>query len=122
MSNEEPLPHTDLPPITVPILPVANIWATSTDMADTDHERKQYFIEVQDGEQHIRFALQMHADGRMVAEPYVERDADYWQYDDYDDDEDNDDFYDPCEVSDDDEEEPDDEFYAEIGRILDGEQ
>ena len=89
--DEQPLTYEELPPLALPTLPTAHIWATSTDLAGTDKERKQYFIHVQDGERTIRFSLHVHADGMIQAEPYVVHEIDYWDYDGWDDPDDEDD-------------------------------
>jgi len=104
--NEQPLTYAELPPLAPPAMPEARIWATSTDLAGTDKERKQYFFILDDGEKRIQFVLHVHADGLIRAVPYAEPDYDYTQYDDEDDYESI--YYedDDCEVSGDDE--PDD--------------
>ena len=106
--DEQPLTYEELPPLTLPTLPTAHIWATSTDLAGTDKERKQYFILIEDGVKRIRFSLHVHADGMIQAEPFVEHEIDYWDYDGWDDpDEDYDDDDDEDYYPDEDDEEED---------------
>ena len=76
--------------ITVVTLPKAMLYATSTDLAGTDQERKQYFILIEDGQKRIRFSLHVDADGYIKAEPVVEHELDYWEYDGWDDPDDED--------------------------------
>jgi hypothetical protein len=69
--------------------PEATIWATSTDMAGSEHERKTYFIKLVDGDTETKFSLQIHADKTIVAVPYVDVDYNYYDYDDWGDDDDD---------------------------------
>ena len=109
--QKKPITGRDLmPPEGLITLPTAHVWATSTDLAGTDKERKQYFIHLQDGEKPIRFILQVHADGMIQVEPYVVHEIDYWDYDGWDDpDEDYSDDEDEDCCPDEDEEEEDTE-------------
>jgi hypothetical protein len=62
--------------------PEATLWATSTDLAGTNHERKRYFIIIRDGERTINFSLLWHAhDSLIVAEPYHTPDYNYTIHD-----------------------------------------
>ena len=62
--------------------PEATLWATSTDLAGTNHERKRYFILIRDGERQINFSLAWTAlDNKIVAEPYSTPDYDYTIHD-----------------------------------------
>jgi hypothetical protein len=66
--------------------PEISIWATSTDMASSEFERKSYFIKLKDGDKEVNFSLQVHAGGAIVAVPYVDADYNYTDYEDWDDD------------------------------------
>jgi hypothetical protein len=62
--------------------PAVSIWATSTDMAGSEFQRKTYFMTLKDGDKETKFSLQIHANGTIVAVPYVDADYDYTEYDD----------------------------------------
>jgi hypothetical protein len=84
--------------------PEATIWATSTDLAGSEFERKTYFITLKDGDKTTQFSLQVHADKTIVAVPYVPADYNYTDYD-YDDGDDDDDYvaeedWDDCDEDD----------------------
>lgn len=62
--------------------PEATLWATSTDLKDSQYERKRYFILIRDGERHINFSLLWNElDHSIVAEPYSTPDYDYTIHD-----------------------------------------
>lgn len=61
--------------------PEATIWATSTAMAGTKFERKIYRMILRDEGKEVKFNLQIHADGMIVAEPYVSHEYDYDELD-----------------------------------------
>jgi len=62
--------------------PEATLWATSTDLKDSQYERKRYFILIRDSERTINFSL-VHTPftNAMVAEPYGPPDYDYTIHD-----------------------------------------
>ena len=65
------------------------IWQTATELAGTNQERKQYFMILEDADKpDLRFILQRHADGHIVAEPYVDHEYDYTESDPDEDDDD----------------------------------
>jgi hypothetical protein len=70
------------PPEHAPTAPEVTIWGTSTDMPGTQFERKTYRMILRDGEKEVKFNLQVHADGTIVAEPYVVHEYDYDELDD----------------------------------------
>jgi len=61
--------------------PKVTVWATSTDMPGTEFERKTYRMILRDGEKEVKFNVQVHADGRIIAEPYVAHEYDYDEMD-----------------------------------------
>ena len=62
--------------------PEATLWATSTDLAGSIHERKRYFILIRDGKREINFSLAWQAlDNSIVAEPYSTPDYNYTIHD-----------------------------------------
>ncbi len=64
MSEQEPGPN-------------ASVWATSTDLAGTKHERKVYFILIRDGEKDLNVTLTVKPGEYSVA-------ADWYRAADYD--------------------------------------
>lgn len=65
--------------------PEANIWATSTDLAGSVHERKVYFVLIKDGERELNVALTVKPTLNSVhADMYVTPDYNYTIHDDCD--------------------------------------
>jgi hypothetical protein len=65
----------------------ASVWATATDLQGSTHERKTYRMILRDAGKETRIDLQIHADGTIVAVPYVPADYDYTDMDQEDEDE-----------------------------------
>ena len=62
--------------------PEALIWAISTDMAGTPHERKVYFIAITDGDRKLNVTLTTHpAKNAVQADVYVAPDHSYTIHD-----------------------------------------
>lgn len=66
----------------IPAMPEAIIWGTSVDMPESVHQRKTYRMKITDADKEILFDLQVHADGTIIAVPYVASDYDYTDMDD----------------------------------------
>ena len=61
--------------------PEATVWATSTDLKDTKHERKVYFVLIRDGDKEHNIALTVQPDQAVTADRYVAPDYSYTVHD-----------------------------------------
>src|SRR5438128_148316 len=61
--------------------PEARIWATSTDLPDTNQERKRYFLVIEDDGKRIDVELIFGPNKAMSIEPFVPHEMDYTVHD-----------------------------------------